>query len=464
MPTTGILRRPDSRRQQVISRSRGRRYSPRPTGSSTLDSGSGNRLARARYPAAAKHRVAVVENCSLTSSYPARRLMQIDPYLVADMLAHGGVHLAVRSQLHVTIDWLVRREAAGPYRLARFYLHHIERFGRADGDGARNRLNVQHKPGLAVGCRPADTQALALPDCESVAAVMAANNCAVGVNDLTRCTAKLAVQEITRVAVRDEAHVVAVRLVGHGKTAISRFLPDLILGDAAQREHGASKLITAKNCQHVRLILADINASNEPVASVHAGDGLQAGVVTCANCIKAKGDCPVQDSSELDLLVAAQARVRRVAAGVLSNEVLDHISVEPLSHIPDVERDADDIGGSPGVARVLERATTARSCSIRARIARQRQMHASYVVSCFSRPGSGHSRVHAARHGGQHMQGSHPAQDRSARDKRLPSSPAGPLHDFADDRAELVDIRLLRRVPQREPKRAASSRHVGAHG
>ena len=64
--------------------------------------------------------------------------------------------------------------------------------------------------------------------------------------------------------------------------------------------------------------------------------------------IEAESDCTVGECGELDLLVAAQARVGCPAGGVLVHEVLDHVLVEPLAEVPDVERDAEPVGHAPG--------------------------------------------------------------------------------------------------------------------
>ena len=49
-------------------------------------------------------------------------------------------------------------------------------------------------------------------------------------------------------------------------------------------------------------------------------------------------------AAELDLLVAAQARVRSATGRVLGDEVVDHVGPEPLGEVPDVERDVEDVG------------------------------------------------------------------------------------------------------------------------
>ncbi len=71
---------------------------------------------------------------------------------------------------------------------------------------------------------------------------------------------------------------------------------------------------------------------------------------------EAERDGPVQDRRELDLLVAPDARVGGPAGRVLGYEVPDDVGVEPFGHVPDVERDADHVGGAAGVPRVLQRA------------------------------------------------------------------------------------------------------------
>src|SRR5580700_6752940 len=46
---------------------------------------------------------------------------------------------------------------------------------------------------------------------------------------------------------------------------------------------------------------------------------------------------------------------------------------------------------------------------------------------------------------------------------RLLGRPAGSFHDLADDSAESVDVRLLRGMPERKPKRGAGPRLIRAH-
>ena len=221
------------------------------------------------------------------------------------------------------------------------------------------------------------------------------------------------------VAVGDEADVVAVRLVGDGQAAGGGLLADLVLGDAAEREHGPVQLRAGQDGQHVGLVLGRVHAAQQAAAGPRRPGGLaglgggggqgrdEAGVVAGADRVEAEGDGAVEDGRELDLLVAAQARVGRVAAGVLGDEVLDDVLVEPLGQVPDVERDADHVGGPAGVAGVLERAAAAGAGPVGPGVARQGQVHAGDVVAGLGGPGRGHRGVDAARHRGQHAQSSH---------------------------------------------------------
>ena len=79
-------------------------------------------------------------------------------------------------------------------------------------------------------------------------------------------------------------------------------------------------------------------------------------VVAGADGVEAQRQRAVEHGGELDLLVAAEARVGGAAGGVLGDEVVHDLRAEPRRHVPDVEGDAEHVGGPAGVAGVLERA------------------------------------------------------------------------------------------------------------
>src|SRR5262249_29553818 len=94
---------------------------------------------------------------------------------------------------------------------------------------------------------------------------------------------------------------------------------------------------------------------------------------------------------------------------VLADEILDHVVLEPLGQIPDVERDSDHVGGPPGVPGVLERAAAPGSGAVGARIRRERHVNAGDVVLGRRGPGRGHRGIDAAGQGGQNAEGFHSA-------------------------------------------------------
>ena len=167
----------------------------------------------------------------------------------------------------------------------------------------------------------------------------------------------------------------------------------LVLGAVAEREHRAAELGRGEHGEHVGLVLALIHAADQPGL---AGAGVDAGVMTGADGVEAERDGPVEHGRELDLLVAAQARVGGVAPGVLGDEVVDDIGGESLGHVPHVERDADHVGGPAGVASVFERAAASGAGAVGARVLREGQMHAGHVVSGLGGPGGGDGGIDAS--------------------------------------------------------------------
>ena len=154
--------------------------------------------------------------------------------------------------------------------------------------------------------------------------------------------------------------------------------------------------------------------------------GAHLGVVAGRDRVEAERQRAVEDGGELDLLVAPQARVGRAAGGVLVHEVLDHVLVEALGEVPDVERDADHVGGAAGVVGVLDRAAAARPGAVRRGVAREGEVDAGDVVTGLVRPGGGDGRVDAAGHGGD--------------DLHCWRAPRGALDGRADRLDQCVDV------------------------
>jgi hypothetical protein len=104
----------------------------------------------------------------------------------------------------------------------------------------------------------------------------------------------------------------------------------------------------------------------------------------------------VEHRGELDPLVAPHARVRGAPCLVRLDEFVHDVCLEALGEIPHVERDTQHIGGSPGVAGVLESAATASSAAFGVGRLRQRQVHAGHVVAGIHRTRGGDGRIDPA--------------------------------------------------------------------
>ena len=83
--------------------------------------------------------------------------------------------------------------------------------------------------------------------------------------------------------------------------------------------------------------------------------------MTGAHGVEAQGPPAVEYRGELDPLVAAQAGIGRAPSGVFGQEVVHDVRGELLGHVPDVEGDAEQVRGAPGVAGVLDRAAATRT-------------------------------------------------------------------------------------------------------
>ena len=215
--------------------------------------------------------------------------------------------------------------------------------------------------------------------------------------------AELLAQPAAGVAVADEADVVAVGLLRHGEAAPLRLDADVLLAGVAEREERVRELLLVEHAEHVGLVLAHVHRAVHLDQAVVAG--AQLGVVTGGHRVEAEGERALEHGGELDLLVAAQARVGGAAGGVLRHEVLDHVLVEPVAHVPDVERDPDHVGGAAGVVGVLDRAAAAGPGPVGLRVARQREVDAGDLVAGLGGAGGGDGGVDAAGHGSNDAHG-----------------------------------------------------------
>ncbi len=198
------------------------------------------------------------------------------------------------------------------------------------------------------------------------------------------------------VAVGDEADVVAVGLPGDEEAALGGLLADPRLLGVAEGEERAGELVGVEHAEHVALVLGRVDRPVQLAAAVGGLDDL--GVVPGGDGVEAERHGLVEQGGELDLLVAAQARVGGAAGGILTREVLDDVAREAGRHVPHVERDAEHVGHPARVTGVLDGAAAARRLAQRRRALAEGEVHADDLVPGVEHAGSGHRRVDAAAH------------------------------------------------------------------
>src|SRR5438094_6382932 len=105
----------------------------------------------------------------------------------------------------------------------------------------------------------------------------------------------------------------------------------------------------------------------------------------------------VQEVAELGERVTAHAGDRGAAAGVLGDEIRDHVAAEAVLEIQDVVRDPELVRHQPGVGDRIEGAAG----TVGDGVAVAEQLHggAHDVVPRLPQQGGGYRRVYAARHG-----------------------------------------------------------------
>ena len=109
-----------------------------------------------------------------------------------------------------------------------------------------------------------DAKALALADGETVHPVVLGQDRAVGVDHRAAANPDALTQKSPGVAGRDEADVVAVRLVGNRQAATGGLSANLRFGSVADGEGGMAQLPGGQHGQHVGLILVPVDRAAQP--------------------------------------------------------------------------------------------------------------------------------------------------------------------------------------------------------
>jgi hypothetical protein len=271
-----------------------------------------------------------------------------------------------------------------------------EQVGLPDDDLPRPGVDADDIARLAVEGAPVQPEAASLTDGEPVGAGMPSEDRpAHRVDDLPGRLPQPAGEPSAGVPVRNEADVMTVRFAGYGEPARGRLGPDLVLGRPTEREERTGKLIRIEHPEYVGLVLGGVDRSMQFAAGGSLDD---LGVVPGRDRVEPERDRLVEQGRELDPLVAPQARVRGPPGGVLGDEVLDDLGLEPLGQVPHIERDPESIRDPAGITGVLDGAApTGRLAQCR-RGPGQRQVDADGLVTGLENAGRRHRRIDPAAH------------------------------------------------------------------
>ncbi len=151
------------------------------------------------------------------------------------------------------------------------------------------------------------------------------------------------------IAVRDEADVLAVGLVGDDQAELAGELAHRRLGQVAEREAQVIELVAGGREQEVALVAGRIGGAVElrPVRPGQAADVMAGGEAVGAE-VAGEGE----QVGELDRLVARHAGDRGSAAGIFVGEALDDRIAEAGLVVEDVMGDPEPLGDGLGVVDV----------------------------------------------------------------------------------------------------------------
>jgi hypothetical protein len=147
----------------------------------------------------------------------------------------------------------------------------------------------------------------------------------------------------------------AVGLIPGAKAEPFGVRADIAFGEVAngQQQHG--ELIFAQIAKHVTLVLLIIGPANEKVL---AGSRDDLGVVTRRYGVKAEAHGPLEQQVELDVTVALNAGIGRLAGEVTFDKRRDNVALELFGVVEDVMVDPEGLGHSSRIFDVGDRTAT----------------------------------------------------------------------------------------------------------
>ncbi len=222
-------------------------------------------------------------------------------------------------------------------------LRHVQRVGR--------HVLARHVPGIAVAvAAAADADALALPQRVERQADVLADGLAVRRPDRAGLGRQVAVEEVAKRPLADEADAGGIFLPGVGQADLGGDLAHARLGHLAQREQRAGELRLVQAVQEVALVLGVVERLEQLEAATRLA---HAGVVAGGDRVRTQRHGVVEEGLELDLGIAQHIRVGRAAGGVFAQEVGEHAVLVFGGKVDRLDVHADQVGHRHHVDPVL---------------------------------------------------------------------------------------------------------------
>ena len=199
-------------------------------------------------------------------------------------------------------------------------------------------------------------------------------------------------------ALRHEADVLAVGLLGNDELELACQSPGLVLRQLAEGEAQEVELILRGGVEEVALVARRIEGAVERATAALPRQRPTRDVMAGCEAVGVEVARGGQQVAELDRAVALDAGDRRLAGEVALGEPVDHRIAESVLVVEDVVRDAEAFGDTPGVVDVLAGAAGALAVRRRAVIVKLQGDADDVVALALQQPG--HDRgIDAAGHG-----------------------------------------------------------------
>ena len=196
--------------------------------------------------------------------------------------------------------------------------------------------------------------AAALPYGVAVVAVVLTEHVALGVYDVAGSVDVGAVllHEAGVVVVGDEAHILALGLLGGQQAEAAGMVSHLVLRHVAEGEEGARQGVGCDGKEEVGLVLRGVDGGEELRSAVFGG--ADACVVTRGKVGRTQRHGTGEQHLELEHAVALDARIWSRAGQVGIGEVVHYGFLEGLAQVHDIEGNAEVVGHSSCIYGIVE--------------------------------------------------------------------------------------------------------------